>query len=117
MPRGGYRVGAGRPKRALDTKPRKPVGKSLTDIVLSDLCKAHTEDAVKCLAAIMNNKKGNENARISAAKELLDRGHGKSVQVHEGDAPETNIVVITNVPRSEPEAIEVEAIPMIEAAE
>lgn len=122
MPHGGPRVGAGRPKGSRSPN-RKPVGKPLTERVmlqLSDMCKLHTEDAVKCLAAIMNNDMGNENARIAAAREILDRGHGKSAQVHTGDDPDTQIIVVTHVPRHSDttDAIDAEHSPvMIEAAE
>ena len=40
----------------------------------------HTEDAIAALVSIAKNPKANDNARISAANSLLDRGHGRPPQ-------------------------------------
>ena len=42
------------------------------------LAQQHGADAIQTLASIMRDQTRNENARIAAAKELLDRGYGKS---------------------------------------
>lgn len=70
MALGGKRPGAGRPKGALNkaTKDVRAVAQQFTD------------DAIKTLAAIMRSDEQPAAARVSAAKELLERGHGKSVQ-------------------------------------
>jgi hypothetical protein len=38
----------------------------------------HTEAAIATLAAIMNDKTEGAPARVAAAREILDRGHGKA---------------------------------------
>lgn len=47
---------------------------------------AYTVEAIETLVVIMRTGE-NEQARIAAAKELIDRGHGKARQTieHEGD--------------------------------
>lgn len=47
---------------------------------LADLCRAHTEEAVKTLIVCMRNPK----ERLPAAIAILDRGWGKPKQVIEG---------------------------------
>jgi hypothetical protein len=47
---------------------------------LKALAREYTTDAVKTLASIMNNEQEVPAARVAAAKELLDRGYGKSTQ-------------------------------------
>ena len=49
--------------------------------------KEYTAEALKVLVKIMRNAKAPAVARIQAARELLDRGHGRSVQPmkHEGE--------------------------------
>jgi len=42
------------------------------------LAQQHGADAIGTLAEIMGDPTRNENARIAAAKELLDRGYGKA---------------------------------------
>ena len=72
MPRGGKRPGAGRPKNAPN--------KATRDIKATAAC--YTVEAVHELAKMAGLTPGNpgaesEQARISAIKELLDRGHGR----------------------------------------
>lgn len=68
--------GMGRPKGATNRVGRE----------LRELCQSFTEDAVATLLDIMWT--GEDTARIGAAKELLDRGHGKAKQTveHSADA-------------------------------
>jgi hypothetical protein len=75
MARGGKREGAGRPKGALN--------KATLDV--REAAQAFTEDALTVLASIMKAEEQPAAARVSAAKELLDRGHGKSTQPIAGD--------------------------------
>lgn len=75
MAHGGKRDGAGRPKGALN--------KATLDV--REAAQAFTEDALKILAEIMKADEQPAAARVSAAKELLDRGHGKSTQPVGGD--------------------------------
>lgn len=75
MSHGGKRTGAGRPKGSLN--------KATVDV--REAAQAFTEDALKILAGIMKAEEQPAAARVSAAKELLDRGHGKSTQPISGD--------------------------------
>lgn len=72
MPRGGKRPGAGRPKNAPN--------KATRDIKATAAC--YTVEAVHELAKLAGLTPGSpgaesEQARVSAIKELLDRGHGR----------------------------------------
>lgn len=51
---------------------------------MKEAAQAFTDDALNTLADIMKNGQS-EPARIAAAKELLDRGHGKATQPISGD--------------------------------
>lgn len=44
----------------------------------------YTSEALETLATVMRNSEG-DPARVSAAKELLDRGHGRSPQPQTGE--------------------------------
>jgi|SoiMethySBSTD1v2_1073268.scaffolds.fasta_scaffold155291_2 hypothetical protein len=72
MPRGGRREGAGR--------PRNSPNKATRDIKAA--ASEYTTEAIHELAKLAGLKRGtsgaeSEQARISALKELLDRGHGR----------------------------------------
>jgi hypothetical protein len=72
--RGGSRSGAGRPKGSLNK-------------VTADLMKAarvYTAEALETILAIMRGG-DSETVRLAAAKELLDRGHGKAPQPQTGE--------------------------------
>lgn len=69
MASGGKREGAGRPPGAL----------SKTTADIRSLAQSFGADAIARLAHLALNAE-NETAQISACKELLDRGFGKSVQ-------------------------------------
>lgn len=45
---------------------------------LKDLARQYTPDALKALVEVV--REGSEGARVSAAKEILDRGYGKASQ-------------------------------------
>lgn len=69
------RVGDGTPG------PGRPNG--LKNKITSDcrtLAQAYGPAALKTLAKIMNNARSPAAARVSAAKELLDRAYGKAAQ-------------------------------------
>jgi|SRR6476620_5919070 len=51
---------------------------------LRSLARAHTELSVQTLAGIARNGTS-EQARVSAAQALLDRGWGRAAQVHSGE--------------------------------
>lgn len=79
---GGARPGAGR-KKGSYTK---------TTAEIRHLAQQYTDDALTALVDILN-KGTSETARISAAKEILDRGFGKSAQPVEGsDGPPVDVV-------------------------
>lgn len=69
MASGGKRPGAGRP-------PGRP-NKITADV--RALAQKHCETAIIELATILTSSE-NDQARIAAAKELLDRGYGKATQ-------------------------------------
>ncbi len=48
------------------------------------LASQYSEEALRVLASIMRNTYADERARIAAAKELLDRAHGKPPQAITG---------------------------------
>jgi hypothetical protein len=75
--RGGARPGAGRPKGS--------VNKATADV--RALAGKYGPDAIKELARLATQAES-EAARVSAIKELLDRGYGKSVQAVEHSGPE-----------------------------
>jgi len=45
-----------------------------------DLARVHTARAIEVLFEIMDDESANKQARIAAAKELLDRGYGRPPQ-------------------------------------
>ncbi len=49
-------------------------------VEIRSLARAHTETALRTLAAIMTKEDAPESARVSAAQALLDRGWGKPKQ-------------------------------------
>jgi hypothetical protein len=68
--------GRGRPKGSL-SKVTKAV---------REVAQEYTDEALGVLAAIMRNEAEPAAARVSAVKEILDRGHGKSTQPVDLDA-------------------------------
>lgn len=65
------------PEKNRGGRPKGAVNKATRDV--RELAQQYTAEALTTLAAIMREG-NNEQARIAAAKELLDRGHGKSTQ-------------------------------------
>ncbi len=49
---------------------------------------------IKLLAAMANNPKKPDQVRLTAARELLDRGYGRPVQPVGGDATEPITVIV-----------------------
>ncbi len=56
---------------------------------LKQVCRDHSESAVAALVEILAD--GSETARLTAAKELLDRGWGRATQPVSGDDEEPPI--------------------------
>lgn len=48
------------------------------------LAQKYTDEALKTLVQVMQTSESDQ-ARVSAARELLDRGYGKSPQAHTGE--------------------------------
>lgn len=73
-----------------------PGGRPKENEELKELCRTHTETAVKTLVAIMRNAKAPAAARSMCAQAILDRGHGKPTQQikHSGDAENPVAVMI-----------------------
>lgn len=70
---------------------------------IKSLARAHTESALRVLAAIMNKSDAPESARVAAAQALLDRGWGKSTQFIEA---ETTHRYVARVPEKKATATE-----------
>ncbi len=71
----------GRPKGLPKTGGRKAGTPNRANIPgLREAAGAYTIEAVETLAAIMRNTKAPHLARVRAAAELLDRGHGRPTQ-------------------------------------
>lgn len=68
MPKGGAREGAG----------RNPGSPNKGTAFIRSLAGAHAEEAVQTLVSMMQNDSTPAAARVSAAKELLERGFGRS---------------------------------------
>jgi len=60
-----------------------PGGRPKQDHNLVELAKARTEQALLTLAEIMSDDDSPASARVAAACAILDRGHGKPVQMTE----------------------------------
>lgn len=93
---GGRRAGAGRKRgsNARATRDQK--------ITLADLARSHATTAIETLV-ILATQADSDSAKISACKELLDRGYGRAPQAveHEGDL---TFNIISAVPRPEADA-------------
>ena len=74
-PLGHKKYGGGRKKGQLN--------KNTADI--RALAQKHGPDAIATLINIMTTREDNPASQIAAAKELLDRGYGKSTQPVSGD--------------------------------
>lgn len=88
MARGGRRDGAGRPA-GVQNKVVRP---------LKELARQHTEAALSTLVSVMAGGEGvPPAAQVAAAKELLDRGYGKSSTVLSGDEDDGPVRVATTI--------------------
>lgn len=86
MAQGGARPGAGRPKGV----PNK------VNQDLRAMAQQYTTDALNALVDIVRNGDSHA-AKVSAAKELLDRAHGKASQHVELDADIKSDVMVTAI--------------------
>lgn len=66
---------------------------------LKALAQRHTSEALKTLAKIMKGG-DSDSARVSAAKELLDRGYGKPAQALVGGDDDSPPIRFTEIRRT-----------------
>jgi hypothetical protein len=85
--RGGFRDGAGRPAGVSNKSSPKQSQR------LSELAKAHTEEALETLVDVARNGR-TDAARVSAANALLDRAYGKPAVKEEREIVDLPPVVI-----------------------
>lgn len=85
--------------KGLKTGGRQAGTPNRTSSDLRDLAKAYTADALGELHRIMTASPSDQ-ARVAAAKELLDRGHGKPTQAVDVEAKMLGAVTVTYVTTS-----------------
>lgn len=83
--RGGKREGAGRKKGI----PNKATAE------LKDLARQYTSEALEALVKILRESESDQ-AKVSAAREVLDRGYGKATTMIGGD-PTAPLSVVTRI--------------------
>lgn len=66
---------------------------------VKELARLHTENAIAALVRVIEDKKANPSARVSAAVAILDRGWGKPVQAIAGANGEDPIELVHRVER------------------
>ncbi|NPS37551.1 hypothetical protein [Pseudomonas aeruginosa] len=76
---------AGRPKGLPKTGGRSKGTPNKATIDVKVLAQQYSEEAVKSLVEIMRDAEAPHAARVAAAKDILDRGHGKATQPIAGD--------------------------------
>lgn len=86
MARGGKREGAGRPKGAVNELTK----------TLREKAREHADDMLAALVSIAKTGES-DAARVSAIKEILDRGYGKASTVLSGDEDGGPITVATRI--------------------
>jgi len=74
----------GRPKGLPKTGGRKPGTRNNATLAIKEIANKYTEEAVGILVSIARSS-DSDAARVSAIKEILDRGHGKPSQPVGGD--------------------------------
>lgn len=96
---------AGRPKGLPKTGGRKigTPNKATSDI--KALAQQYSEEAVNSLVEIMRDGSAPHASRVAAAKDILDRGHGKATQPIAGDADRPPVGVVPSLTCEEFEAI------------
>jgi hypothetical protein len=60
-----------------------PMGRPKSDVVIRDLAREHTVDAIQTLVDIAKNSKASDSARVQACTAILDRGWGKPAQMNQ----------------------------------
>ena len=89
--------GPGKPKGLPPSggRPKGAVNKSTAEI--RALAQQYGPEAIQTLASIMRNEDNDPRARHASAKELLDRGYGKSMQPVEMSGPEGGALTVQNL--------------------
>ena len=72
---------AGRPKGTPKTGGRKPGGRNKVVKDIKVLAQGYGEEALMFLVSTVRDSEAPHAARVSAAKEVIDRGYGKAVQM------------------------------------
>lgn len=90
----------GRPKGLPKTGGRKPGVKNHVNEDLRALCQNYTVEGVEVIVSIMRGS-DNDAARMTAVKELFERGWGKVSQPLSGDpeGPPIRFVIATGIDR------------------
>src|SRR5215470_19121616 len=92
MGHGGKRPGAGRPKGSCSRATQEQ------KMTIEGLARAHSEDAINTLVALMSEGKP-DSVKVSAAIALLDRGYGRPPQAHEIGGPDGGGIPIARIER------------------
>lgn len=61
---------------------------------IQQLCRVHTESAIKTIVGIMNQPNSTDDARLRAASYILDRAYGKAAQAIQANVQQRLEVVI-----------------------
>lgn len=80
-------------------KSGNPGGRPKAVEGVKELARLHTENAIAALVRVIEDKKANPSARVSAAVAILDRGWGKPVQSVAGADGEGAIEFVHRVER------------------
>jgi hypothetical protein len=80
-------------------KSGNPGGRPKSAEGVKDLARMHTKTAIAALVRVIEDKKANPSARVSAAVAILDRGWGKPVQAIAGANGEDPIELVHRVER------------------
>lgn len=90
---GGARCGAGRPKGGAG-RPKGATNKRLGEEELKRLARRNCRAAIKRIRDIMDNGE-DDKVRLSAAREMLDRGFGKPAQSMKHGGPDGGPIPFT----------------------
>ncbi len=82
-----------------------PRGRAKSDFSLAELARKHTKDALEVLVEVLHDSEHPQ--RVTAAKELLDRGWGKAPMILAADGMATTITIRLEQPMSEIKQAEV----------
>jgi hypothetical protein len=91
-------------KRSTRFKPGQsgnPSGRARVPAEVKEMARAYTEEAIKTLATVMNDKKAPASARVMAANAIIDRAYGKPTQ-----HIEAHVDLIDRLSLSEQEALD-----------